>query len=54
MWEIGVGVQFQELPTGTLYSPEGPLFRRSFEMAQFAWIADPDPRGWERWSCAGV
>ncbi|HMQ31125.1 MAG TPA: peptide ABC transporter substrate-binding protein [Chloroflexaceae bacterium] len=51
---IGVGLSLQEVPTGGLYSPEGPLFRRTFQMALFAWIASPDPRGWERWSCAGV
>ncbi|PDW01213.1 ABC transporter substrate-binding protein [Candidatus Viridilinea mediisalina] len=51
---IGIGLAIQELPTTALYSPDGPLFRRSFELALFAWIAGPDPRGWERWSCAGV
>jgi peptide/nickel transport system substrate-binding protein len=52
--EVGVGLSLQELPTAALYSLDGPLFRRSFELALFAWIASPDPRGWERWSCAGV
>lgn len=51
---IGVGLSLQEVPTAGLYSPEGPLFRRTFQIALFAWIAGPDPRGWERWSCAGV
>lgn len=51
---IGFALAIQELPTAALYSPDGPLFRRSFELALFAWIAGPDPRGWERWSCAGV
>lgn len=51
---IGIGVSLQEVPTAALYSPEGPLFRRTFQLALFAWIAGPDPRGWERWSCASV
>lgn len=51
---IGVGLSLQEVPTAGLYSSEGPLFRRTFQLALFAWIAGPDPRGWERWSCAGV
>ncbi|RRR72298.1 MAG: peptide ABC transporter substrate-binding protein [Candidatus Viridilinea halotolerans] len=51
---VGLGLSIQELPTSALYSPDGPLFRRNFELALFAWIASPDPRGWERWSCAGV
>ncbi|NWF81619.1 MAG: peptide ABC transporter substrate-binding protein [Chloroflexi bacterium] len=51
---VGLGMSLQEVPTTGLYSPDGPLFRRTFELALFAWIAGPDPRGWERWSCAGV
>jgi peptide/nickel transport system substrate-binding protein len=51
---VGVGVSLQEVPTSALYSGEGPLFRRTFQLALFAWIAGTDPRGWERWSCAGV
>jgi peptide/nickel transport system substrate-binding protein len=54
---VGVGLSLQEVPTSGpagLYGPEGPLFRRTFQLALFAWIASPDPRGWERWSCAGV
>jgi peptide/nickel transport system substrate-binding protein len=51
---VGVGVSLQEVPTSALYSADGPLFRRTFQMALFAWIAGTDPRGWERWSCAGV
>ncbi|MCS6883059.1 MAG: peptide ABC transporter substrate-binding protein [Oscillochloridaceae bacterium] len=51
---VGIGTSLQEVPTAGLYSADGPLFRRTFEIALFAWIAGPDPRGWERWSCAGV
>jgi peptide/nickel transport system substrate-binding protein len=51
---VGIGLSLQEMPTTALYSSDGPLFRRTFQLALFAWIAGPDPRGWERWSCAGV
>lgn len=51
---VGIGLEIAELPTAELYSQEGPLYRRSFQLALFAWIASPDPRGWERWSCVGV
>lgn len=51
---VGVTLDISELPSAELYSQDGPLYRRNFELALFAWIAGPDPRGWERWSCAGV
>jgi peptide/nickel transport system substrate-binding protein len=51
---IGLTVEIEALAPLDLYSSDGPLFRREFELALFAWIATPDPRGWERWSCAGV
>jgi peptide/nickel transport system substrate-binding protein len=51
---VGVAIEIERLPSDELYSPDGPLFRREFDLALFAWIATPDPRGWERWSCAGV
>ena len=51
---IGITITIEDLPTADLYHPEGPLFRRTFELALFAWIAGSDPRGWERWSCAAV
>ena len=51
---VGIGIEITTVPTSQLYAPDGPLFRREFELALFAWIATPDPRGWERWSCAGV
>ena len=51
---IGITITIEDLPTADLYHPEGPLFRRTFELALFARIAGSDPRGWERWSCAAV
>jgi peptide/nickel transport system substrate-binding protein len=54
MAEIGLAVRIAELPAAQIYSSDGPLFRREFELAQFAWIANPDPRGFELWSCAAI
>jgi peptide/nickel transport system substrate-binding protein len=51
---VGVTLAINTVPATTLYSRDGPLYRRNFDLALFAWIAGPDPRGWERWSCAGV
>jgi peptide/nickel transport system substrate-binding protein len=54
MAAIGLSVTIEKLPRQRLYSPDGPLFRREFELAQFAWIAGPDPRGLSLWSCRAV
>ncbi len=51
---VGITLEITQIPTADLYSLDGPLFRRGFELALFAWIAGPDPRGWERWSCVSV
>lgn len=52
--DVGLGVSVQMLPVEQLYSPAGPLFRRQFEMALFAWIASADPGGLGLWSCTAV
>jgi peptide/nickel transport system substrate-binding protein len=54
MVAIGITVNVQPLSTAELYAQDGPLFRREFELVQFAWIAGSDPRGWELWSCTAV
>ncbi|MBX0326909.1 peptide ABC transporter substrate-binding protein [Oscillochloris sp. ZM17-4] len=51
---VGVTLDVRAMPATELYGLDGPLYRRNFDLALFAWIAGPDPRGWERWSCAGV
>ncbi|MEI7646013.1 MAG: peptide ABC transporter substrate-binding protein [Chloroflexales bacterium] len=51
---VGVTLVISAVSAADLYRPNGPLYRRNFDLALFAWIAGPDPRGWERWSCAGV
>jgi peptide/nickel transport system substrate-binding protein len=54
MATIGLTVNVLELPPQELFGLNGPLFRRQFELTQFAWIASPDPRGFELWGCAAV
>lgn len=54
MQDIGVGVEVQYLSPEEIFSPNGPLFLRQFELALFAWIATPDPAGLQLWSCAAV
>jgi peptide/nickel transport system substrate-binding protein len=54
MAHIGLAVAIREQPASELYSPNGMLFRRQFEIAQFAWIASPTPHGFELWGCAAI
>lgn len=54
MQAIGVEVLIEYLSPEDLFSPNGPLFLRQFELALFAWIATPDPAGLQLWSCAAV
>ncbi len=54
MAHIGLAVDIREQPTRELYSPTGLLFRRQFELAQFAWIASTTPHGFELWGCASI
>ncbi len=54
MAALGIQVNIRTLSIQDLYDPEGPLFRREFELAQFAWIANPDPGGLALWSCMAV
>jgi peptide/nickel transport system substrate-binding protein len=54
MKSIGIGIEVIPLATSELFSPDGPLFQRQFEMALYAWIASPDPGGLQLWSCRSV
>jgi peptide/nickel transport system substrate-binding protein len=44
----------QTLPPDQLFSPDGPLFQRQFDMALFGWSASSDPGGLLLWSCAAI
>ncbi len=54
MHAIGIGIEIIPLSTSELFSPDGPLFQRQFELALYAWIASPDPGGLQLWSCRSV
>ncbi|KPV50665.1 ABC transporter substrate-binding protein, partial [Kouleothrix aurantiaca] len=54
MRDIGIDVQVQALPAEDLFSPDGPLFQRQFDMALFGWSASSDPGGLLLWSCAAI
>lgn len=54
MANIGLAVNVVTTSTQQLFRPDGPLFRRQFELTQFAWIASSDPRGFELWGCTAI
>lgn len=54
MQAIGIDIQVQTLPPDQLFSPDGPLFQRQFDMALFGWSASSDPGGLLLWSCAAI
>jgi peptide/nickel transport system substrate-binding protein len=54
MRAIGIDIEVITLSTAELFSPDGPLFQRQFELALYAWIASPDPGGLQLWSCRSV
>ncbi len=54
MTAIGLRVESREQPIQEIYKPDGPLYRRTFELAEFAWVASPDPGGLALWSCRSI
>lgn len=51
---VGIQVEPEFQPTDQLYSPTGPLYRRTFQLALFGWIASVEPGGVPLWSCNAV
>jgi peptide/nickel transport system substrate-binding protein len=51
---VGITVEREVQPIDQFYSPTGPLYRRTFQLALFAWIASADPNGLPLWSCNAV
>lgn len=51
---VGITVEQEIQPIDQFYSPTGPLYRRTFQLALFAWIAGADPNGLPLWSCNAV
>ncbi len=54
MHAIGVDIQLLPVPSDQLFSTDGPLFQRQFDLALFGWIASADPGGLQLWSCDAV
>jgi peptide/nickel transport system substrate-binding protein len=54
MQAIGVEVQPLPVPSDQLFSADGPLFQRQFDLALFGWIASADPGGLQLWGCDAV
>ncbi len=51
---VGIQAEVETQPVDQFYSPTGPLYRRTFQVALFAWIAGVDPGGLPLWSCNAV
>jgi peptide/nickel transport system substrate-binding protein len=51
---IGIQIETELQPIDQFYSATGPLYRRTFQLALFAWIAGVDPGGLPLWSCNAV
>lgn len=51
---VGIQVETEVQPIEQLYSPTGPLYRRTFQTALFGWVAGVDPGGLPLWSCNAV
>lgn len=54
MQAIGIDIKVEALSTTDLYSQQGPLFGRRFELALFGWLRSVDPDGAVLWSCAAI
>jgi peptide/nickel transport system substrate-binding protein len=54
MKAIGVDVELVPLSNAQLFSADGPLFLRQFDLALYAWIASPDAGGLQLWGCLSV
>jgi peptide/nickel transport system substrate-binding protein len=54
MQAIGIDIQPLPVPSDQLFSADGPLFQRQFDLALFGWIAGADPGGLQLWGCDAV
>ena len=50
----GLAAGTETLALDQFYSPTGPLFRRQFRLALWAWIGAVDPGGLPLWSCTAI
>mgnify|MGYP001056018943 CR=1 FL=1 len=54
MQAIGVQVVVEQIPSESLFAPDGPLYLRQFDLALFGRMARAEPSGLQLWSCAAV
>lgn len=54
MHTLGMTVTLDLLPTQELYSQQGPLFQRNFQLALFGWLRQVEPGGAVLWSCSAI
>ncbi len=52
--QIGIDIQVQTMSASTLFAADGPLTRRSFDLALFSAAVRPDPGGVNTWLGANV
>ncbi len=45
MADIGIKVSLDLLPAGVYFADDGPLFQCRFDIAEYAWVSDPNPGG---------
>ncbi|NDJ53476.1 MAG: hypothetical protein GYB68_10375, partial [Chloroflexi bacterium] len=43
MADIGLRVNLDLLPASVWFGSDGPLFQRTYQIGEFAWVSDPDP-----------
>jgi peptide/nickel transport system substrate-binding protein len=49
MADIGVKVNLDLLPASVYFADDGPLFQCRFDIAEYAWVSDPNPGGDTLW-----
>jgi peptide/nickel transport system substrate-binding protein len=49
MADIGINVSLDLLPGSVYFADDGPLSQRRFDIAEYAWVSDPNPGGDTLW-----
>jgi peptide/nickel transport system substrate-binding protein len=49
MADIGINVSLDLMPASIYFADDGPLSQRRFDIAEYAWVSDPDPGGDTLW-----
>ena len=54
MADIGLQVNLDLLPASVWFANDGPLFTRTYQIGEFAWVSDPDPDNWFLYGGANI